>query len=215
VSPRYLGRRAFSQRRTSSVLRDKYNPFRRGVVARFPKAEEPERVPDLPVGLFWTILNHIPLALRPCYVTMVAAGLGPKEFVSCEAADLLPDSFGLLVTGHKNGRKGRTPVYFSEALWPWVTAAVPCSVPKDLLADHWKRACRKAGRGDLRLYDLRHCFGQWLTNAGVPDALIQTGMRHRTAGMTRRYTKQVHKGQTAAAMGTLLVVPPLALASGA
>jgi len=100
-------------------------------------------------------------------------------------------------------------------LWPWVTAAVPCSVPKDLLADHWKRACRKAGRGDLRLYDLRHCFGQWLTNAGVPDALIQTGMRHRTAGMTRRYTKQVHKGQTAAAMGTLLVVPPLALASGA
>jgi len=29
-----------------------------------------------------------------------------------------------------------------------------------------------AGAPELRLYDLRHAFGQWLVNAGVPQSVV-------------------------------------------
>jgi integrase len=190
------------------VLRDKFHEYRRRVLAQWPRAEEPERVPDLPPALFWTILGYVAEPLRPCYVTMVAAGLGPKEFCGCRDTDLLPHSTALRVTGAKVGRQGEALVYFTADTWPWVKAAVPCPVSQGALAAHWKRACRAAGHPELRLYDLRHCYAQWLTNAGVPEWSVQVGMRHKTGAMTRKYAKQVNRGQNAATLAAVLLTEP-------
>jgi len=59
---------------------------------------------------------------------------------------------------------------------------------------------------DLRLHDLRHCFGQWLADAGVQEARIQTGLRHTTAAMTRRYTMQRDNGENAKTMADVLLI---------
>jgi integrase len=83
---------------------------------------------------------------------------------------------------------------------------VPSPLGYQWLRRHWKDACRAAGAAhDLRLHDLRHCYGQWLANAGVGEARIQTGLRHATATMTRRYTKQRDKGENAKTMGDILL----------
>ena len=42
---------------------------------------------------------------------------------------------------------------------------------------------------------------QILTNEGMPEAKVQTMMRHATASMTRRYAKQRDKGEAAALLG--------------
>jgi integrase len=86
-------------------------------------------------------------------------------------------------------------------------------VSQDALYRTWKAACREAGHTDLRLHDLRQFYGQQLAAAGQPEARIQVGLRHATAAMTRRYTKQRDGGETARTMAEVLG-PPLKLVSG-
>jgi integrase len=71
---------------------------------------------------------------------------------------------------------------------------------------YWKRAL-KAAKADttLRLHDLRHCTGQWAINEGVPEAKVQTTLRHTTPEMTRRYTKQKDKGEVATAVADVML----------
>ncbi len=57
----------------------------------------------------------------------------------------------------------------------------------------------------LRLHDLRHCYGQWLSDAGQFEARIHVGMRHATAAMTRRYAKQRDNGENARVLADALV----------
>ena len=68
----------------------------------------------------------------------------------------------------------------------------------------WKNAAVKGGAAELRLYDLRHAFGQWLANDGVPESVVQVGMRHKMAGMTARYVKQRDRGVNTAAITRVL-----------
>jgi len=63
---------------------------------------------------------------------------------------------------------------------------------------------RAAGRGEVRLYDLRHCYAQWLSAAGAPEAAIQVGMRHRSASMTRRYSRARDTGENASLLGRVM-----------
>ena len=69
---------------------------------------------------------------------------------------------------------------------------------------HWKEACEAVGVHDLRLHDLRHFYGQQLTNAGRPEAGVQSGLRHTDPNMTRRYTRQKDRGENARTMDTIL-----------
>ena len=79
-------------------------------------------------------------------------------------------------------------VRVDERLWPWIVAAVPSPLAYTWLRLHFKRALKAAGApSDLRLHDLRHCYAQWLVDAGASEARVQVGMRHATAAMTRRY----------------------------
>jgi hypothetical protein len=74
-------------------------------------------------------------------------------------------------------------------LWSWIDAAVPSPLGELQLRRYWHRACLKEGLATLvpdptgrispktkkvrlrykgpRLHDLRHCNGQWATNAGA------------------------------------------------
>jgi integrase-like protein len=202
---------------------DKYDPFRRAVMAKVTRADEGEgRVPDLTPERFWAILAHVPEPMRPIYVLMVGTGVEPGVMKS---ATLAPERQALVVEGAKHGRQGETVIPLSPELWAYARAAVPCSFTPGYLYRRWKKAAVAAGAPALRLYDLRHCFGQWLVNAGVPQSVVQVGMRHKTAAMTARYVKQRDRGVNATVMAGVLFgqspaespapAPGLKLAKGA
>ncbi len=205
------------------ALGDKFDPFRRAVMAKLPRADEGEgRVPDLTPERFWTVLGQVAEALRPVYVLMVGTGVEPGVLAS---ARLAPDRQALVVQGAKKGRQGETVIPLSPELWVYARLAIPCSFTRDYLYRRWKRAARAVGAAELRLYDLRHAYGQWLVNAGVAQSVVQVGMRHKVAAMTARYTKQKDRGTIAAVMAGVLFgespavppapAPPLQLVQGA
>lgn len=51
----------------------------------------------------------------------------------------------------------------------------------------FKKACRKAGIGDLRFHDLRHDFGSRLVQGGVDIYAVKELMEHKDIKMTMRY----------------------------
>jgi len=184
------------------MMGDKYDPFRRAVMAKLPRADEGEgRVPDLTPARFWEILAHVPEPMQPIYVLMVGTGVEPGVMTS---ATLAPERQALVIEGHKKGREGVTVIPIAPELWSYAQLAVPCSFTPGYLYRRWKAAAVKAGAKDLRLYDLRHAFGQWLVNAGVPQSVVQVGMRHKTAAMTARYVKQRDRGVNASVMAAVL-----------
>lgn len=191
------------------TLKGKHHPFRHEVLDGFPIAKEhPPRVPDLTPERFWTILEHVDPPLRPYYVTLVATGMRPGEYLRCQETDLLPHTRGVKVPGSKTASSTDVVRLDGEA-WDWVKQAIPCPVSYHILYSRWKKACAAVGQPDLRLHDLRHAHAQWLSERGIPEARIQTAMRHRTASMTRRYARQVDKGETARTISEVLFHPAI------
>jgi len=167
-------------------------------MAKIPRADEGEgRVPDLTPDRFWKILAHVPEPMRPIYVLMFGTGV---ERGVMPSASLAPERQALVIEGHKKGCEGVTVIPLSPELWAYALLAVPCSFTPGYLYGRWKAAAVKVGADELRLYDLRHAFGQWLTNAGVPQSVVQVGMRHKTAATTARYVKQRDRGTNATVM---------------
>ena len=184
------------------AMGDKFDQFRRSVMAKLPRADEGEgRVPDLTPARFWEVLAHVPEPMRPIYVLMVGTGIEPGVMPT---AVLAPERRAIVIQGHKKGREGLTAIPLSPELWVYARSAVPCTFTPGYLYRVWKRAAVKAGAPDLRLYDLRHAFGQWLVNAGVPQSVVQVGMRHKTAAMTARYVKQRDRGVNTTVMAGVL-----------
>jgi integrase len=200
----------------SVVLGDKYHPFRRTVLRSFNKAAEAPRVPHLTTNQFWRMVEASPEWAQPCFVTLVVTGMRVGEYLRCTKFNLAPQDFAVDVPGSKTG-KSSAPIYVAPELWEWIARGIPCPAgyaPKDALGvafdprykrlrRAWKAACRAEGV-DLRLHDLRHCFGQWSVDAGVPEARVQTAMRHSTPAMTRRYTLTSHGREVATAIGSVL-----------
>jgi integrase len=186
-------------------LGDVYHPLRRQVVKAIPKRHEQERVPDLPPALFWKIVDKAPEHARAAFVTIAALGLRVGEYLRLTRDHLLPHSFAVQIPGTKTDGSATT-ARVDERLWPWILQGVPSSLQYKWLRLYWKRALKAAEAPlDLRLHDLRHCTGQWLADAGVGEARIQTTLRHATAAMTRRYTKQKDKGENARTMADVLL----------
>lgn len=185
----------------------KQHPFRHEVLRAFPIAKEPPgRVPDLTPEGFWELLRHVPDPLRPCYVVLVATGMRPGEYLRCRDTDLMPHTRQLRVPGTKTVASSDT-ITLDEETWRWAEEAIPCPVSYGILQARWKKAAMASGHAGIRLYDLRHCHAQWLANAGVPEALIQQALRHRTPAMTRRYTMQRDKGRNAQEIAKVVFGP--------
>jgi len=184
-------------------LGDVHHPWRRAVIKVFPKGVEVERTPDLTPDVFWAIVHQTPEYIQAAYVTIAALGLRVGEYLRLTDTDLLPHTMQVRIPGTKTAGSAAT-LKVDERLWPWIQRAVPSPLKYRWLRLHWVRACQTVKAGDLRLHDLRHCYGQWLSDEGVPEARIQVGMRHATASMTRRYTKQRDKGENAKAIAEVM-----------
>ena len=187
-----------------------HHPFRirlfgkRNKKFRFPIRKEIERVPDISLPLFQAIVAKAPEFIRPAFITLAATGLRVGEYLRLKDTDLLPHTCALRVPGSKTAASSAT-IRVDAQLWPWVNAAIPAPVGYRWLRIYWKRALKAAGADTtLRLHDLRHCTGQWLTDAGRPEASVQKSLRHASASMTRRYAMQTDKGKDAATMGSIL-----------
>lgn len=127
------------------------------------------------------------------------------EYLALTKAHLLPHTCSVRIPGTKT-ELSATVVRVDERLWPWIEAGVPSPLAYKWLREHFKRALRAAeAPSDLRLHDLRHCYAQWLVDAGAPEARVQVGMRHATAAMTRKYAMQRDKGENAKLMANVLL----------
>lgn len=198
--------RAGVSRFLSVTLGDKWHPTRRQILdpENFPRmAEPPGRVPDLPPELFWKIVDAAPEYLRASYVTMAVAGLRPGEYLALEEHHLLPHTTSIQVPGSKTAGSADV-VRVGPVAWEWVKPAVPSPVRYRALYDNWKTACKAQGAGSLTLHDLRHFYGQQLTEAGRPEVSVQSGLRHATPAMTRRYARMRDIGQNATEMDRIL-----------
>ncbi len=186
-------------------LGDVHHPLRRAVVKAIPTRKEHSRVPDLPLSLFWAIVQATPEFVRAAYVTMAALGLRVGEYLKLTKDHLLPHTLSVRIPGTKTAESAAV-VRVDERLWPWVVAGVPSPLGYKWLREYFKRALKLAEAPlDLRLHDLRHCYAQWLVDAGASEARVQVGMRHATAAMTRRYAMQRDKGENAKLMANLLL----------
>src|SRR2546428_3729916 len=197
-------RRAVS-RFLTLYLGDVHHPMRRAVVKAIPTRKETSRVPDLPLPLFWSIVQATPEFVRAAYVTMAALGLRVGEYLKLTKDHLLPHTLSVRIPGTKTAESAAV-VRVGEQPWPVVRAARPSPLAYKWLREYFKRALKVVGAPlDLRLHDLRHCYAQWLVDAGASEARVQVGMRHATAAMTRRYAMQRDKGENAKLMANLLL----------
>lgn len=193
----------------SMGLGDKHHPFRRKVVAAFPKARESRgRVPEITPDLLWKIVEHSSEHVRPCWVALAVTGLRVRsEYLALEEHHLRPLTREIEVPGTKTEGSADV-VKVGERAWPWVTAAVPAPLRYKALRKHWNRACEAAGCPELWMHDLRHFYGQQLVDAGQSEASVQTGLRHATPAMTRRYTRRKDHGENARGMDEILFPVP-------
>jgi integrase len=183
---------------------DKYNPFRRRIMKAVPIATEVGRVPDLTPEVFWKIMEHVPERLRASFVVLVGTGLRVRsEYLRLTRFNLKPATFSIAGVGTKTETSAEDVAVYPP-LWPYVERAVPAPVGYKALRRAWAAACEKVGVA-LRIHDLRHCYGQWAVNSGVPESKVQSAMRHKTAAMTRRYTLTQEKGEASSAVGKVLL----------
>lgn len=82
--------------------------------------------------------------------------------------------------------------------------AIPAPMRHSGIMMVWRVACESLGYYDVRLHDLRHCHGQSLIDAGVSEQDVKRSLRHKTVGMTRRYTRRKEIKNVAVAMAGVL-----------
>jgi integrase len=188
----------------TSLLGDKYHPFRRKIVQAIPLAHEGSgREPDLTPADFVRIVAEMPSHARPAVWVLVLTGMRVGEYLRTTKADLMSATCGVRVPGTKT-HGSAAPVYVDERMWPWIEAGVPAPLQHGWIRKYWKRACAKLGFNDITLHDLRHCHGQWAVDEGIPESKVQVSLRHSTVAMTRRYVKKRSKREVAKALGDAL-----------
>lgn len=195
-------RRALSAFLTA-LLGDKFSPFRRRIIQAIPTANEVGRVPDLTPDGFRKVVEHVPSRYRCCYYALVATGLRIGEYLRLTPFNLKPATRTISGVGTKTVLSAED-VAIHRDLWHYVEEAVPSPLGYKALRRHWLAACKKTGVA-VRIHDLRHCFGQWAVDGGVAESKVQSALRHKTASMTRRYTKTREKGEAANAVGRALL----------
>jgi len=187
------------------ALGDTFHPLRRAILKLLPVKPEAERVPDLDAGTFWKAAQAAPEHLRAAFVAIVALGLRLGEYLRLRPEHLHPITSSVSVPGTKTAGAAAV-LRVDPALWAWIVRAVPCPVTETAVRRAWKKALRAVGADPtLRVHDLRHLTAQLLVEAGRSEASVQGTMRHRTAGMTRRYAKQRDHGENATTLARVLL----------
>lgn len=186
----------------STLLNDKWHPFRRTVLGKMPSAEEVERVCDISVEQFWEILESVDESIRPIYVTLVATGMRWGEYQRLKTEHLNHRTLTVTVVGEqrrKNVKKKPRHISVAEWLWPWIVAGVPALLAYKWTRIHWMRACEKHGV-TVRIHDLRHLKGQ-IAIEGADISEVADVLGHSQMSTTRRYVRHANQERVAKVVG--------------
>lgn len=178
----------------SVLFADKHAAFRLKVVAAIPIAKEVERVPDLSVEAFWSILEHAREDVRPAFATLLMTGMRVGEYLACDESAKRSRTCTVAVPG---GKTGARVVAIEETLWPWIEQGIPAPLAYKALRLQWIAACEKAKVAGVTLHDLRHAHAQWATDAGAQLVQVKAMLGHQSLAMSARYSRT--KDQKAAA----------------
>ena len=167
---------------------DKHHPFRRQVIAKIPPKPEPPRVPNISVTMFWAIVKEAREDVRPAFVTLVATGMRLGEYLACSEKNLLEQIKAVSVPGTKTEGSAAV-VAVDPRFWDWIKAGIPAPLQQKWLRIEWRRACKAAQAGDIRLHDLRHLHAQLASDHGESATAIASSLRHANVQMTMRYAR--------------------------
>jgi integrase len=164
------------------------HPFRSELLARFPSREELERYVELSPEEFAAIIAPADPAVQDALWTLAGTGIRSESEYELLTRAMLGHyqvniRFSKTAGGHRN-----IPV--DPALWQHVLNAVPCPVSVDTLSRIWSKLAAAAGRPELLLRDLRHCYGFWSLDAGIEIHVLRDAMGHKSLTTTQRYVRQ-------------------------
>lgn len=180
-----------------------HHPFRVATLAEVPSRRETERLVELTPAAFQAIIAPAPMPLQHVFWTLAATGLrSMAEYAQLGKSSL--GSFAVRVRRSKNSESYRN-IPVDPRLWPHVVAAVPPAFKPDLITRKWRALADAAGRPDLVLRDLRHCYGFWSLEAGVPINVVRDAMGHKNLSTTQRYVRQQASRNHAAALAGVLL----------
>lgn len=215
--------RAAVSRFCSLVMRDKFSPFRRAIVAAMPKAKEPEgRIPDVTPAQFLAVLEQLEAAgaddVRGAVMVMILTGMRVGEYLWLDESHLMPATRRVRIPTAEGNKTGGRTIAIAEEDWGWLVAAVPFArrplpavrvrTGQDRryarIMAAWKRACAAEGLSDVWVHDIRHCMAQWADEAGVPLGSIAGVLGHKDPKTTLRYTRMAAAARATGAVGQVL-----------
>lgn len=215
--------RAAVSRLLTLVLRDKYAPLRRAVVAAMPRLKEPEgRVPDVTPAQFLAVLEQLEAAgdddVRGAVMVMILTGMRVGEYLWLDETHLQPATRRVRIPSEEGNKTGGRTIAIAEEDWGWLVAAVPFArrplpavrvrTGQDRryarIMAAWKRACAAVGLADVWIHDIRHCMAQWADEAGVPLGSIAGVLGHKDPKTTLRYTRMAAAARATGAVGQVL-----------
>lgn len=203
------GVRTAVSRFLTRYLGDKHHPFRRAVLHedRWPRLKVPRRVRGVDAGQFWSLMTRVPERLVPSFVVLAASGMRIGEYL--HPSIRLDEAHHTIETTGKTGPKTYA---IDAAVWPYVTAAVPCraarmtKTPSRLQNDpRYKalyRALRQAGAAlgvSVTLHDLRRLYVRLGVEA-MGAVATQHAVGHETPAMTAEYARWRNAADVAAAV---------------
>lgn len=207
--------RAAVSRFLSLAMGDKYSPFRRAIINEqtFPIAEEPTgRTPDLTPEQFLAALEGVSDdEVRAALMCLVLTGMRVGEYLSLDERALQPGNRRIRIPTRDGNKTGAGVISFESEEWGWIVAAVPFAGGRfatdkgyDRIYRAWKRALAEVGVVDVTLHDLRHCAGQWASDAGESTGAIGNLLRHKDPRQTLRYTQQKDAKRASTAVGSTI-----------
>ena len=126
--------------------------------------------------------------------------------VVADAAMVLPVAYAAPLTSRiAKTDDSLAPLSVHASLWNLLMEAIPAPLQHSGIMKVWRVACESLGIYGVRLHDLRHCHGQWLIDAGVSEHDVMRSLRHKTVGMTRRYTRRKESKNVAVAIAGVLM----------
>jgi integrase len=145
-------------------------------------------------------------AFRRLWEIYLRTGCRRGEILQLTGQDLDYQAMTITVARTKNRRIKRVP------MTPEIAAlfrSIPVQVGRlfpwtlDYVTHHFANTSKKAGV-QCRLHDLRHTYGSWMIQGGVPLRVVQGLMGHRNSKTTERYA-WASESQQAEAQGKIKI----------
>jgi integrase len=145
-------------------------------------------------------------AFRRLWEIYLRTGCRRAEILQLTGQDLDYQTMHITVARTKNRRIKRVP------MTPEIAAlfrSIPVQVGRlfpwtlDYVTHHFHKTARAAGV-TCRLHDLRHTYGSWMIQGGVPLRVVQDLMGHRSSKTTERYA-WASESQQAEAQGRIRI----------